>query len=295
MKRIGFKLMAQVFALTVLGCAPSESESKPCHVVQSPQGATIECPDGSSAFLSNGTNGTNGTNGEPGQDGADGSNGANGTDGASAEPCSVTRESDGAQIDCPDGSSAFVSDGSDGAGASCTVVPAVAGATVSCSDGSSAFVADGSDVNARCGILEVVAPSSVSLSVNEPEQLLVLQGCTRIQASIVISGSNTIESLAGLEDLVVVGDSFVIDTVPNLENIDALANLEVVGGAFFINRTSVRTIAPLASLQRVRDGEPELSFQSNPLLPQCEINALAARIGATCFNCTGNNGLATCP
>lgn len=50
-----------------------------CTVVQTSVGATISCPDGSSAQIMNGTNGLSGTNGTNGSNGSNGSNGTDGT------------------------------------------------------------------------------------------------------------------------------------------------------------------------------------------------------------------------
>lgn len=65
----------------------------------------------------NGSDGTSGVAGQRGSTGATGSQGAtgnagaNGTDGHS---CTVTQLSDGASIQCPDGSSAIITNGKDG-------------------------------------------------------------------------------------------------------------------------------------------------------------------------------------
>jgi hypothetical protein len=76
-----------------------------CTVVDIPEGARIDCTDGTSVIVYNGNNGTNGTDGQNGQDGT------NGIDGLS---CTVTSNASGALIECEDGTSAQINNGSDG-------------------------------------------------------------------------------------------------------------------------------------------------------------------------------------
>ena len=52
-----------------------------CTVYSTEDGATIECPDGSSAIIQNGKDGINGTDGTDGSSGVDGTNGQNGSSG----------------------------------------------------------------------------------------------------------------------------------------------------------------------------------------------------------------------
>lgn len=79
-----------------------------CSVTQEANGATINCPDGSQAFVPNGANGANGSNGTNGSNGLDG---INGTDGSS---CSVQDLGNKALLSCTDGTMALIEDGNDG-------------------------------------------------------------------------------------------------------------------------------------------------------------------------------------
>jgi hypothetical protein len=78
-----------------------------CSVSQEEGGALISCPDGSMAFVPNGTNGTNGT---------DGKNGVDGKDGADGSSCSVQDLGDKAILACEDGTMVVIEDGKDGSG-----------------------------------------------------------------------------------------------------------------------------------------------------------------------------------
>lgn len=111
-------------AFLLMSCADGEDGSngesgqdgESCTVEQAEGGAVITCSDGTTAFVSNGVDGSHGENGVDGHDGADGQDGAAGEDGADGvdgTSCSVTEHVDGAMISCPDGTSAFVSNGKD--------------------------------------------------------------------------------------------------------------------------------------------------------------------------------------
>ncbi len=76
-----------------------------CSVNQEAGGAMITCPDGSMAFVPNGTNGANG---------ASGTNGVNGTNGTNGSSCSVQDLGTKALIICEDGTTAIIDDGADG-------------------------------------------------------------------------------------------------------------------------------------------------------------------------------------
>lgn len=142
-----------------------------CTVVQGNGFALINCSDGTSAQVFNGTNGVNGQNGQDGQDAAPEDVAAElvgdvnfiddialtlvvefqedlrGADGSS---CSVTDNGDGALVNCGDGTSAQLTDGQDGAngqngadGNSCSVTQGQGFATINCTDGTSATVLNG--------------------------------------------------------------------------------------------------------------------------------------------------------
>lgn len=75
-------LLAFIFGCNQDNITIPPSKSPQCSVVASEAGATITCPDGTTASIVNGLNGTNGTNGSDGSNGTNGSNGVNGSDGA---------------------------------------------------------------------------------------------------------------------------------------------------------------------------------------------------------------------
>jgi hypothetical protein len=115
-----------MLAASIWSCAPrgmisatdtsnsATSADGSCSVSQENGGAMISCPDGSQAFVPNGTNGTNGvdgTNGTNGTDGKDGKDGLNGTNGSS---CSVQDLGTKALITCTDGTTAIIEDGING-------------------------------------------------------------------------------------------------------------------------------------------------------------------------------------
>ena len=103
-----------------------------CTVIQEDNSATILCPDGTSAIITNGIDGKDGINGQDGKDGTDGRDGIDGRDGVDgtngmdgqdgqagangidglpgadgldAEPCTVYELNPTTiRIECPDGS-----------------------------------------------------------------------------------------------------------------------------------------------------------------------------------------------
>ena len=97
-----------------------------CTVASDNGTATISCPDGTSATISDGA---------PGEDGRDGTS------------CSVASNNGTATISCPDGTSATVSDGAPGEdgrdGTSCSVFNHPDGAIIACEDGAVETIFDG--------------------------------------------------------------------------------------------------------------------------------------------------------
>lgn len=90
--------IAVAVCLALAACGGSEMG--PCTVTATAEGATITCPDGTTATVSDGsdgtagaqgqqgtagTNGVNGTNGAPGADGSDGTDGVDGADGTDGQ------------------------------------------------------------------------------------------------------------------------------------------------------------------------------------------------------------------
>jgi hypothetical protein len=76
-----FLLAIAVLTFTFLqGCGPGPitSGARPCTVVEEGDSATITCPDGTTATITDGSDGTNGTDGSDGDSGEDGTDGTNG-------------------------------------------------------------------------------------------------------------------------------------------------------------------------------------------------------------------------
>lgn len=121
---VTFILVCFTFTGCFLKKHKNDSPVRNCKVSQISGGAEIICPDGSHAFVYNGSNGSNGSNG------TNGSNGVNGTS------CTVEQLSTGAKITCEDGSFAYIYNGHDGAngqdGTSCTIVSLSNGAKITC-------------------------------------------------------------------------------------------------------------------------------------------------------------------
>ena len=89
-----------VFALIAAGCSHksnsnvnAQTAGPSCTVTQTADGATIECPDGTTAVINNGQSGLNGNDGSS---------------------CSVYSVDQGAVIQCTDGTTALVKNGEDG-------------------------------------------------------------------------------------------------------------------------------------------------------------------------------------
>lgn len=138
---------------------------------------TIECPDGSTATLRDGTDGANGVDGVDGQDGTS---------------CSVAQQVGGAMITCGT-QQVFIRDGVDGTdGSACSVTQDVngSGALITCSDGSQAFISNGTDgqdgVDGQDGqnglntVVEVIDPCGAQMTQGFDEVLLKLADNTII-------------------------------------------------------------------------------------------------------------------
>lgn len=89
----------------VEGIEVEDNTPESCTVEQNENGATIKCPDGTVAEITNGTDGGDGANGQDGEDGVDGDDGSS---------CSVSTLDNGALITCDDGTSSVILNGQDG-------------------------------------------------------------------------------------------------------------------------------------------------------------------------------------
>jgi hypothetical protein len=95
-------------------------DAEPCTTTQTELGATLACPDGSSAYVVNGTNGVDGVDGIRGTDGIDGLNGTDGVAGIDGTSCTVLQNVSGATITCSDGTTASILNGLDAAATTVT-------------------------------------------------------------------------------------------------------------------------------------------------------------------------------
>jgi hypothetical protein len=180
--------MKLLFAIIILiGCGSTEHttttrtvvKSEPCTVNQSDVNATISCPDGSSATISNGSSATS----------IPGPSGATGADGKPGDSCSIQSTDTGADITCS-GKLVSISNGIDGAdgkdgeagapgepgvgvpgtdGVSCRVEQLPSGAQIICGD-SVATVSDGAagvdgrdgaDANVPVPPVQIPLPSNI--------------------------------------------------------------------------------------------------------------------------------------
>ncbi len=78
---------------------------------------------------------------------------------------------------------------------------------------------------------------------------------------------------------------------PGVTEVD-LDALETVGYSIaFVGNENLATVHGLPSLMSVQYA----SFSSNPMLPQCEVDAILERLGLSCgLLCQGNDEQATC-
>ena len=79
-----------------------------------------------------------------------------------------------------------------------------------------------------------------------------------------------------------------------------LAAIETNDGSLFLAfNAKLKDISGLAKLAPLNAGEV-ISIHDNPKLPQCQVDALATRLGGACTDddgtpCSGNDTHATCP
>lgn len=123
-------------------------------------------------------------------------------------------------------------------------------------------------------------------------------------AGILSISSPALTSVTGLSGLTSAGVIAIRDN-DVLASLDGLSALATVGGAVdadgvlvqpvfaILNNQSLTSIEALTALTSV---EPTTGWAiaDNPRLPQCQADALAARLGADCGSCYGNDEAAVC-
>jgi hypothetical protein len=120
--------------------------------------------------------------------------------------------------------------------------------------------------------------------------LRALGGVTCITGSLWMSDSN-LADLAGLETLQAVGGSITIENNLALTSLNGLGNLK---SAQLLRIQNNPILASLAGLGGLRLLSNELAISSNPALPACWADRVAAQVGQTCA-CSDNTGEESCP
>lgn len=201
---------------------PTPTPKPNCSVIKTDTGATISCPDGSTATVTNGQS-IKGDTGSAGSQGVDGQNGQNGTNGQSCEvintpvgatimcedssasvtngtngqSCEVEQVSDGAEIVCANGE-VTVLNGENGAqgqqgvsGTSCSVAQVSNGAMITCGS-SQAVVLNGVDgKNGVDSVTSLIAPCGLASSPWKEELMCLNDGVVLASFSDNASGLNT--------------------------------------------------------------------------------------------------------
>ena len=131
------------------------------------------------------------------------------------------------------------------------------------------------------GLGTLTAADTLTITNNEQLSVLELDSLKAVAGRFEIAESAGVIQLPSLES---VGE-FAIVSNPGLTSVqmDALKSVE----SFWIQgNESLMTLHDLPSLSYLGD---VVSIDGNPMLPQCEVDAILARVGATCLSCSGAN------
>lgn len=221
--------------------------------------------------------------------------------GANGSSCSVADNENGTKtITCEDGTNAIVSDGSAGAdGKTCTVTDNGDGtATLVCTDGTQAIVA-----TPFSGVLEG------DYSIKNSLDVALIRNVTEINGDLII-GPNSNPTEIVLPDLEVVqgdfegGSMFGVTTLsmPNLNEVggwmsigqtdlvdlSGLADLTSAGRLSVFGNASLTSLG-LSSLASITGVDEMVSISDNPILAECEVDALADQLTSFGGTFTANN------
>ncbi len=226
--------------------------------------------------------------------------------------CTVTQIDDGsAIIECADGTSAALEDGTPGA--PCSVASNGDGTrTITCGDGTSIVILDSSITTLEgnyqirnsldAALITSVTTITGNLTINAVGFTNIdLPNLTTIGGELHIYGELT--NLGGLSNLISVGSLHIQDN-PNLTSLDGLESLETLtsqssttGKSLSITDNATLTnLAGLEDIELLSAGGLEVTW--NTTLPQCEATTIRDQLLATGWDgsvdISNNNELGTC-
>jgi hypothetical protein len=160
------------------------------------------------------------------------------------------------------------------------------------------------------GLTDVSFPALTSIdgglsvvSTTSQTTLAGLAGVITIGGNLMIQGNAALTDTAGLSGLAAVPTDVLVSENPALTKL-SLPSLASVGAGepsptaigpssrhLYVATNPALTGVSLPMLSFVGTGG--VRFVNNPMLPQCQADAVAAAAGQTC-NCTGNTGTAAC-
>jgi hypothetical protein len=137
------------------------------------------------------------------------------------------------------------------------------------------------------------ALKSAGVSLRDNPRLTRVSGFSTLNAApagITLSGNEVLTDLGGFSSLVD-AQSFGISAHAALENLDGFGALRIVRSVLRIeNNDSLTSVAGLASLE----SSPGLTIANNPKLPDCDVQALVARVAVTGTPMTDGNLADSC-
>jgi len=138
----------------------------------------------------------------------------------------------------------------------------------------------------------VTCEGTFMLNSDEEFSEFVELGCTAVTGNLQITQTGQ-SSLSGLV-IESVGGNLVIAANSALTSLAGLERVAEVGTTMTINNNAqLLSLGPLLSWPAGTVGE-SMSIQNNQSLPQCEVDALDARLTASCNNCNNNDDDGTC-
>ena len=159
------------------------------------------------------------------------------------------------------------------------------------------------------------------VNVTNPENLNFLNWLTSVGGNLEIQNNGSLANLNGLNALTTVGGDLSIGNNTALRNLNGLNTLSSVGGLFAIYRNDILTnfdglsaltsvgssnpygglsiyenaeLADMTGLNALTTVNGDFSVTDNPMLPECQADNLADRLGLTTSTITGNDETATC-
>jgi hypothetical protein len=143
----------------------------------------------------------------------------------------------------------------------------------------------------------VVITQTLNFRETDLSSLVGLEGLRRVDGSLLLGINTGLVNLRGLDSLREVGGTLGITSCQTLTDLGGLENVATIGSILsLITNAELQSLGALDNLTSAS----AMGVTGNPRLPQCQVDALAARLGLECgavvgTSCGSNDDTATCP